>query len=304
MDRLDCNRMLIAVIEQGSFAKAAEQRGTSVAQASKMISRLEQQLSVQLLHRSTRSLTPTEVGQAYYIQVKHLVAELDELETSVKNQSNEPSGRLKISAPSSFGVVHLSHILVEFARLYPQIELDVSFTDRMVNVIEEGFDLAIRIGQLKDSNLIARYLADVQFKLVAAPAYLQRYALPKHPEDLASHLCIIDTNFKDPKHWQFHSLQQPEQIFQVNVNGHIQFANTEACHIAALAGLGICRLPDFICRQSLQQGKLVTLLNEYSVYRSGVYAVYPPARHLANKVRALVDFLKQHYEQYATQNKL
>lgn len=297
MDRLECNRMLIAVIEQGSFAKAAEQRFTSVAQASKLISRLENELGVQLLHRSTRSLRSTEIGQAYYLQVKQLMAEFDELEVSVKNQSRTPSGRIKLSVPNSFGVNQLSHALVEFAQLYPEIELDVSFTDRLVNVIDEGFDLAIRIGLLQDSNLIARHLLDVKFVLVAAPDYLQKVQAPEQPEDLLKHQCIIDRNFKEPELWRFYATAQPEQQYTVQLKGRIHFANTEACHIAALAGLGICRMPSFICSQSLKSQQLIPIMPHYSMQSSGLYAVYPPSRHLANKVRSLIDFLKDYYQQ-------
>lgn len=296
MDRLECNRMLIAVIEQGSFAKAAEQRLTSVAQASKLIARLENELGVQLLHRSTRSLRTTEIGQAYYFQVKQLMAEFDELEVSVKNQSRTPSGRIKISVPNSFGVNQLSHALVEFAQRYPEIELDVSFTDRLVNVIDEGFDLAIRIGLLKDSNLIARHLLDIQILLVAAPSYLQQVQSPEKPEDLLKHQCIIDRNFKEPEFWRFSSTEQPQLEETIQLEGRVNFANTEACHIAALAGLGVCRIPAFICSQSLKSKQLIPLMPNYYIKSSGLYAVYPPSRHLANKVRSLIDFLKDYYQ--------
>ena len=296
MDRLECNRMLIAVIEQGSFAKAAEQRLTSVAQASKLIARLENELGVQLLHRSTRSLRTTEIGQAYYFQVKQLMAEFDELEVSVKNQSRTPSGRIKISVPNSFGVNQLSHALVEFAQRYPEIELDVSFTDRLVNVIDEGFDLAIRIGLLKDSNLIARHLLDIQILLVAAPSYLQQVQSPEKPEDLLKHQCIIDRNFKEPELWRFYSIEEPQLEETVQLLGRVNFANTEACHIAALAGLGVCRIPAFICGQSLKSQQLIALMPNYYIKSSGLYAVYPPSRNLANTVRSLIDFLKDYYQ--------
>ncbi|WP_171294312.1 LysR family transcriptional regulator [Acinetobacter sp. MB5] len=291
--------MLIAVIEKGSFAKAAELRFTSVAQASKLIARLENELGVQLLHRSTRALRTTEIGQAYYLQVKQLMAEFDELEVSVKNQSLTPSGRIKISAPSSFGVNQLSHALVEFAQLYPEIELDVSFTDRLVNVIDEGFDLAIRIGLLEDSNLIARHLLDIQIMLVASPSYLQQTNLPEHPQDLLQHQCIIDRNFKEPELWRFYHVEQPSQREAVQVHGRISFANTEACNTAALAGLGICRIPSFICEPSLKAQKLIPVMPNYRIQSSGLYAMYPPSRHLANKIRCLIDFLKKYFEDRA-----
>lgn len=295
MDRMSCDRMFVAVVELNSFAKAAELKGTSVSQASKMVTRLEQTLGAQLLHRSTRSLSPTEIGLAYYQQIRSLLKEYDALESSVQDQFNLPAGRIRISAPSSFGVTQLSHALVAFSRQYPQIELDVSFTDRVVNVIEEGFDVAFRIGQLKDSNLVCSYLTDIHILLVASPDYIEKYGQPEKPEDLHQHQCIIDTNFKEPYQWQFISTAQPNTTEHVLVNGQFNFANTEVCHQFTLAGLGVCRIPSFICGPSIQAKQLVPLLPDYKIQSTCLYAVYPSARYLARKVRALVDFIKQFY---------
>lgn len=295
MNRLECNRMFISIIEQGSFVKAAENLNTSVAQASKLISKLENELGVQLLKRSTRSLKPTELGLAYYHRIKQLMAEFDEIEISIKNQSRTPVGKLKISAPNSFGTVQLSKTLVNFAQKYSQIELDVSFTDRTVNVIEEGFDIAIRIGELKDNNLIATHLSQIRFVLVASPLYLEKFGCPQSLQDLESHSCIIDTNFKDPYEWAFFEKSPSNVLHTISVNGRIHFANTEACLAATIAGLGIARLPMFILKDALIDKKIIPILENYELPRRGLYAVYPPAKHLANKVRTLIDYLKEQY---------
>ncbi|MDC5021073.1 LysR family transcriptional regulator [Acinetobacter baumannii] len=292
MNRLECNRMFIAIMELGSFVKAAENLNTSVAQASKLISKLENELGVQLLKRSTRSLTPTELGQAYYHRIKQLMAEFDELDISIKNQSSFPVGRLKISAPNSFGTVQLSPTLIKFAQRYNEIELDVSFNDRTVNLIEEGFDVAIRIGQLKDNNLIATQISQIKFLLVASPFYLKNFGTPRKLQDLQLHQCIIDTNFKDPYEWSFYENKQPHTI---SVNGRIHFNNTEACLDATIAGLGIARLPTFILKDAIIDKKVIPILENYELPKRGLYAVYPPAKHLANKVRALIDYLKEQY---------
>lgn len=203
MERLDCDRMFVAVMETGSFTAAAQRCGTSHGQASKLISRLESELGVNLLRRSTRSLTPTEVGLAYYERIRQLLVDYDALNDSVRNSANAPSGLLRISAPVTFGVSQLAPYLVEFARRYPDIELDVSFSDRLVNVVDEGFDLALRIGSLTDSSLIARRLCPICNVVVAARSYLERHGEPQHWAELEQHALIVDTNFRDPWHWPF-----------------------------------------------------------------------------------------------------
>jgi len=286
--------MFVAVLETGSFARAAARLGTSAGQSSKLVSRLEEQLGVQLIKRTTRALAATEVGQAYYQRIKILLDELDVLDASVRQAAGAPSGRLRLSAPTSFGATQLTGVLIDFAREFPAIELDVSFADRLVSLVDEGFDLAIRIGRLDDSSLIARKLCQVRIVLTASPDYVAQHGAPLSPHELVNHNCIIDTNFRDPFNWQFGSITEQGQT-SVPVSGRLHFSNAEACLTAAASGLGIARIPSFIAGPSLRQGMLLPILSAMEVTPLGLYAVYPAARHLALKVRALVDFLAQRY---------
>ncbi|GGF86669.1 transcriptional regulator [Azorhizobium oxalatiphilum] len=288
MERLGPERMFVAVLDSGSFAAAAERLGTSSGQASKLVSKLEADVGVQLIKRTTRALAATEVGQAYYERLKQLIDEFDALDASVRNASGAPAGRLRLTAPKSFGTIQLAPLLIDFARAFPDIQLDVNFTDRVVNVVDEGFDAAIRIGKPGDSSLIARRLCDARIVLVAAKAYLEARGTPQSPADLLAHDCIIDTNFRDPFNWQF---GMGEAATSVQVTGRIRFSDGEACLAAAEAGLGVARLPSFIAGPRLKAGALVPLLRTQEHERHAVYALYPPGRHLALKVRALVDFL-------------
>lgn len=293
MERLECDRMFVAVMETGSFTAAAQRCGTSHGQASKLISRLENELGVNLLRRSTRSLTPTEVGLAYYERLRQLLIDYDALNDSVRNTSNTPSGLLRISAPVTFGVSQLAPLLVTFARQYPDIELDVNFSDRLVNVVDEGFDMALRIGNLTDSSLVARRLCSIRSIIVAAQEYLTRHGAPAHWSELPQHALIVDTNFRDPRHWPFKDAQQ--QIHAQPVRGRIKFSNAEACIEAACAGLGIARVPMFIAENALKTDRVVPILADFEAPPLALYAVYPPARYLAQKSRVLIDFLAQAY---------
>ncbi len=282
--------MLVAVLDLGSFAAAARRLGTSSGQASKLVSQLEAELGVQLLSRTTRALAATEIGQAYYERVKALLEEFDALDASVRNASAAPAGRLRLSAPASFGTCQLVPQLIAFAQEFPAIQLDVSFSDRLVNLIDEGFDAAIRIGRPGDSSLIARKLCDSRVVVVASPGYLADHGTPRQPEELANHACIIDTNFPDPLNWDFHPAGAVQPML-VPAAARLRFSNAEACLDAAIAGLGIARMPTFMAGESLRAGRIVPLLRGLEAPPRGIFAIYPPGRHLAGKVRALVDFL-------------
>ncbi len=293
MQRLDGERMFIAVIDLGSFAAAASRLGTSSGQASKLVSKLESDLGVQLIKRTTRALAATEVGQAYYERIKPLVEEFDALESSVRMASGAPSGRLRLTAPMTFGTMQLTPVLLQFAHAFPDIQLDVGFSDRVVNLVDEGFDAAVRIGKPGDSSLIARRLCEVRIVLAASPDYLERCGEPRSPTDLTGHDCIIDGNFRDPLNWRFRI--GDGETTSVSINGRLRFSSAEACLAAAKAGLGIARIPSFVAGPSLAAGELRPLLLDFEEERLGLYALYPPGRHLAAKVRALVDFLAMAY---------
>lgn len=293
MDRLDCDRMFVAVMEAGSFAAAARRLGTSSGQASKLVSRLETVLGVRLLNRTTRALAPTEAGQAYFERIRPLLDEFDALDAAIKSDSDSPTGRLRITAPVSFGTAHLAPALHDFARQYMGIALEVSFSDRLVNLVDEGFDAGVRIGRPADSSLISRRLCHARIIALAADHYLAARGAPERPEDLARHECVIDTNFRDPFSWRFRD--PAGQPIAVSVGGRLRFSNAEACLGAAEAGLGIAYVPSFVAGASIRAGRVRALLTDFADEPFGVYVLYPPGRHLAAKVRLLVDFLVERY---------
>lgn len=289
MEKLDSGRMFVAVMEMGSFVAAAQRLGTSHGQASKLITRLEQDLGVQLFKRSTRALSPTDVGIAYYERLKVLLDDYDSLHDSILNASESPSGKLRISAPVTFGSTQLTPYLITFAKRFPGIELDVSFTDRQVNIVDEGFDLALRIGLLPDSSLIARKLTSIRVITVAAPGYLRERGTPESWQELSRHECIVDTNFRDAFKWPF--IDSNNEVQEFPVRARLRFSNAEVCLQAACAGLGITRLPTFVASDKLRSKEVVAVLANTEVPPLGLFALYPPARHLARKSRALIDFL-------------
>ncbi|WP_347311194.1 LysR family transcriptional regulator [Defluviimonas sp. SAOS-178_SWC] len=292
MDRLASDRMFIAVMETGSFTAAAGRLGTSSGQASKLVSRLEAELGVRLLNRTTRAVSATEVGQAYFEQIRTLIEDYDTLDQSVLDAARAPRGRVRLTAPLTFGAVELVPALTTFASAYPEISLDVSFSDRIVNLVDEGFDAAVRIGRPRDTTLIARKLSEMRLVLVASDGYLGRRGVPDCPEHLTEHDCIIDTNFRDPGHWPF---RRDGRLLTVPVHGRLSFSNAEACLKAAEAGLGFGYVPDVIAVESLGAGRVRAVLGDYSDEPLGVFALYPPGRHLAAKVRVLVDHLARHF---------
>ena len=293
MDRLDCDRMFVAVAENGSFTAAAAKLGTSSGQASKLVSRLEADLDVRLLNRTTRAVSPTEAGVAYLERLRPLLEEFDNLDMSVRNISQAPRGHLRLTAPLTFGAMELAPALNEFALRYPEIELDVNFSDRMVNLVDEGFDMAVRVGRPASSSLIARKLCAVRIFPVASPAYLARHGEPKKPADLARHECILDTNMQDPSRWPLRDSDKDPAAVQVT--GRLRYSTAEACLRAAEAGLGLAFIPSFVSGPAIAAGRVKPVLMQFEPTPLAVHTLYPHNRHLAAKVRALVDFLVARY---------
>ncbi|MBX3485726.1 LysR family transcriptional regulator [Phenylobacterium sp.] len=291
MDRLDEIRAFAAVAEARSFTQGARKLDVSGAQVSKLVARLENRLGQRLLNRTTRDVSLTDTGQAYLERARDLLERFDALETSVKDQTG-PSGNLKVSAPVSFGKNQLTPALLDFASQCLAVSLDVSFSDRMVNLVEEGFDVAVRIGQLSDSSLVARRLAAVRMVTCAAPAYLAGAGMPVTLEDLAGHEAILDTNMREATLWRFGA---QSDVREVRVHGRLRFNGAEPCVAAAVAGFGVVRTPAFAAAEALRDGRLTPILCNFEPELIHVYAVYPHARHLAAKVRAFVDFLAARY---------
>lgn len=285
--------MFVAVMETGSFTAAASRQGTSSGQASKLVSRLESELGVRLLSRTTRAVSPTEAGQAYFDRLRPLLEEFDNLDAAIRDASHTPRGTLRLTAPLTYGAMELAPALNDFAAKFPEIALEVSFSDRLVNLVDEGFDLAIRVGNPNDSSVIARKFSDVRIMVVGAPDFLDRHGTPSDPSRLADFDCIIDTNFKEPGRWPYRSPDGTTAA--APVAGRIRYSNAEACLMAAEVGLGLTCVPDFIAAGALRAGRVRQVLQEFEPAPYPVHALYPHSRHLAAKVRVLVDFLVEHY---------
>lgn len=222
-----------------------------------------------------------------------LLADFDALEDAVRNASGTPRGRLRITAPVSFGANQLAPILVEFAMQFPQIELDVNFSDRVVSLVDEGFDVAVRIGSPTDSTLVARHLCEARIVVCASETYLQQHDAPSVPIGLKSHECIIDTNFREPGLWTFREADGRDML--VEVTGRLRFSNAEVAVTAAEAGLGVARAPSFIAGPLFRDKRLVPLLDEFEANPLAIDAIYPPGRHLAIKIRVFIDFLVAYF---------
>ncbi len=285
MDRLSADRMLAAVVEAGSFAGGAQRLGTSSGQASKLVSRLESELGVRLLHRTTRALATTEAGRAYYNRLRPLLEEWDALDAEMRDQGGSPRGTVRLTAPLSFGTLRLAPLLTSFAAAHPQIALEVELTDRLVSLVDEGFDLAVRVGRPVDSTLVARRLCEARIVAVASPGYLDGRGAPESPADLARHDCILDTNFREPRRWRFGG------GVTVPVAGRLTFSDAGLCLAAAEAGMGIAYMPDFVAAEALRHGRVRRLLEDQEAEVLGVWAMTPSGRHLPAKVRALIDVL-------------
>jgi DNA-binding transcriptional LysR family regulator len=285
MERLQAERMFVKVVETGSFAAAARRLGTSSGQASKLVSKLEADLGVKLLNRTTRALSLTEAGQAYADRMRAILESFDDLTTEVQNAAIAPRGRIRLTAPLSFGTVRLAPVLARFAAEYPEISLEVHFNDRIVNLVEEGFDAAVRVGRAMDGALVGRRLGSARMITVAGPRYLTLRGRPVIPADLARHDCILDLNNRDGWQWSY------RDDTRVTVSGRLIFSNASACLAAVEEGLGIAQMPDFVATEALAAGRAVEVLADWSDIQLGIHALWPGRRHLPRKLRVLVDFM-------------
>ncbi|WP_293766763.1 LysR family transcriptional regulator [uncultured Aquitalea sp.] len=293
MDRFSEIRAFVTVAEQGSFAAASDRLDLSRAMVTKLVSALEARLGVRLMHRTTRRLSLTEAGETYLAQAGTLLAELDDLDAQLSMCSSRPSGRLRVTAPVSFGMRFLGKAMAGFARQYPEIEVELSLNDRRVDLVEEGFDLAIRVSNLTDSSLIARPLAKVRDFLCASPDYLLRHGTPAHPDDLAAHDCLIYTLTSQPLLWEYKGADGVEG--RVKVKGSLRANNGDILTDAAIHGMGITRQPEFLVGEALEEGRLIRVLPDYHWICLDVSAVYPVRRHVPGKVRVFVDYLTQFF---------
>ena len=293
MDRLRAFEIFVAVVTRQGFARAAEALDTSPANVTRYIAELEAHLGSRLINRHSRKLSLTESGEALFERARAILQDVGEAEAASASTTVTPRGRLRVNAPQSFGVLHLAPRWSKFARRHPEVELDVSLIDRVVDVVDEGVDLAIRISRAGSVQHAARRLATSRNVICASPAYLRKHGRPKTPGDLARHDCIGYTYSATGHDWQLHD--DDGNVHAVRVHGPMQTNNGDTAAAAAIAGLGIIWQPTFIIGPALRAGRLVPVLPGYRIPDIDILAVYPSRRHLSAKVRAMIDFLADEF---------
>src|SRR5471030_1325863 len=295
MDQLAALRALRRVVELGSFTAAADALDISHTIVSRQIRQLEEHLGAQLLNRTTRRFALTAAGKDYYDASRQILDALDAADRAVGRHHAQPTGSLRINAPMAFGALELATWLPDFLALYPELHIDLVCNDRIVDLIEDGFDVALRLTRdLPDSTLIARRLASSQVMPVASPAYLQRHGTPRTPADLLRHNCLVYTQAARPNDWSFTDADGARDT--VTVQGTLQANTGMALRKAALAGLGIASTASFIVHEDLKRGDLVRVLPGHAMRPRALYALYPQNRHLSPKVRVFVDFAAALYQ--------
>jgi len=292
MDKLTGISVFAKVAERQNFTAAAQELGLSKSAVSKQIQRLEDRLGVRLINRTTRRLHLTESGQAFYQRARRVVEEAEQAEQAVMQLHDQPRGTLRINAPMAFGIRHLAPCLPEFIHRCPDLALDIAYDDRHVDLIEEGFDVGIRIAELDDSSIIARRLSPCRLAVVATPDYWDRHGRPHHPDELRQHECLIYEKNQSPGGWPFSG---PDGPFRVPVKGRMRSNNGDALLEFAAAGLGAYLCPTFISGAHLASGHLEQVLHSYEPTGIFVNAIWPHNRHLSPKVRTFVDFLVERF---------
>lgn len=295
-DPLEGMTVFAAVVDAGSFTAAARQLRVSKASVSMQIQKLEDRLGVRLLNRTTRRLSLTDEGRAFHEHCRRILDEARDAVDALDIHDSTPRGVLRINAPMSFGTMHLGPAVADFMALYPEIEIDLELNDRQVNIVDDGFDMAIRIAQLPDSSLIARRIAPCRRVVVASPAYWDRMGRPAHPAELKHHQALVYDYLAEPDTWPFiDPASQQKSRIDVSVSGRMRANNGEVLLEAARKGLGVVFTPTFFCCDDVHGGALEIVLSEYDDDLISIYAVYPHRRHLSPRVRAFVDFLADRF---------
>jgi DNA-binding transcriptional LysR family regulator len=290
MIELEDLKSFVEVVESGGFSRAAARLGVSKSIVSRRVARLEAELGARLLSRTTRGLSATEAGLEFKTRSERILAQVDEAREAVAHQGGAV-GRLRLSLPISFGLRHVAPVLAKLAQRHPELELDVSYADRHVDLIGEGFDAALRIGVLKDSGLVARRIAPARGVLAASPDYLARHGEPRTPADLARHQCLIYAG-RSSVEWQFRS---GKRSFTVRPQGRLRSDSGDCLLQWAIEGLGIAELPTFLVSDAFEGGTLRPVLADYEIPESGIYVVRPPGAHVPGKVRVLIEALAERF---------
>ena len=288
MDKLNAISVFCKVIETQSFTQAANQQNISVAMASKLVSQLEEHLKTRLLQRTTRKIVPTEAGMLYYQRCQAILLDLSEADSSISNMTTSLQGNLLISVPRDFGLLYISPNLPKFIELHPNLHVEIEFEDKRVDLVAEGYDLALRIGYMQDSSLVARKISSSPMHFVASPSYLESRGTPLTPDDLEYHQGLLYKSSLNQVHWQS---TKANQIQRYKIQSKVVSNNGMALLEMTTAGLGICNSPGFFVKDALASGELVEILSEYKQKPLDIYVVYPNRRHLPAKVRAFIEFL-------------
>ena len=288
MDKLNAISVFCKVIETQSFTQAANQQNISVAMASKLVSQLEEHLKTRLLQRTTRKIVPTEAGMLYYQRCQAILLDLSEADSSISNMATSLQGNLLISVPRDFGLLYISPNLSKFIELHPNLHVEIEFEDKRVDLVAEGYDLALRIGYMQDSSLVARKISSSPMHFVASPSYLESRGTPLTPDDLEYHQGLLYKSSLNQVHWQS---TKANQIQRYKIQSKVVSNNGMALLEMTKAGLGISNSPSFFVKEALASGELVEILSEYKQKPLDIYVVYPNRRHLPAKVRAFIEFL-------------
>lgn len=288
MDKLNAISVFCKVIETQSFTQAANQQNISVAMASKLVSQLEEHLKTRLLQRTTRKIVPTEAGMLYYQRCQAILLDLSEADSSISNMATSLQGNLLISVPRDFGLLYISPNLPKFIELHPNLHVEIEFEDKRVDLVAEGYDLALRIGYMQDSSLVARKISSSPMHFVASPSYLESRGTPLTPDDLEYHQGLLYKSSLNQVHWQS---TKANQIQRYKIQSKVVSNNGMALLEMTKAGLGISNSPSFFVKEALASGELVEILSEYKQKPLDIYVVYLNRRHLPAKVRAFIEFL-------------
>jgi DNA-binding transcriptional LysR family regulator len=293
MHRFEDLQAFVAVVETGSFTAAADRLDANKSAVSRRVSALEERLGVQLMRRTTRTLNLTDTGRSFYERSARILDDLDEAESAVLQEHGELRGRMRVALPLSFGLRHMGEPIDRFNKLHPRVRFDLDLSDRRVDLLQEGIDVALRIGPLRDSTLIARRLFEARTVIAASPRYLEQFGTPASPQDLADHACLVYSNLPEPDRFGWYD--EHGVLQRVKVRVAMSANNGDMLSQAAADGLGIVMQPTFIAHERIRDGILVPMLSDYDLPKTTAWAVYPPTRHLSYRVREFIDFLADHF---------
>ncbi len=297
MDRFDSMRVFAKVVESSSFAGAAARLDISASMVTLHVKQLEERLGVRLLNRTTRKVSLTETGRAYYERCTRLLADLEETEQAVSDMHQAPRGELRVNATPTFGILQLAPAMADFTSRFPAISVELMLSEHTVDLIEEGFDVAVRVGELPDSSLIARQLAPCRMVVCGAPSYFEKHGKPRTPADLTGHNCLTVAGTGSPYYRAWHLMAADGAALNISPTGNLRTNSGAALIVAAIAGHGLAYLPTYLVGDALQSGRLATVLDNYMAPPLPLRALYPHNRYLSAKVRAFVDFLAARFGQ-------